>query len=189
MASIRHKSTPLTVKVSKLWTSPEGATMKLPLDVKLEFQPEEINAVSDFTGDLMLIKLKDEISAIISNAEVDVSFACNRCLKQFVETIRIPGSERQFLAGKPDKVDDLSDVFLIDMKDLTIDLNEMLRQEIILHFPFIPVCSDSCKGLCPVCGKDRNRRPCACKQEDSETHQPFRDLKKIMGGTRKRAKP
>jgi uncharacterized protein len=176
----KHQSSPLTVKVAKLWTSPEGTTQKFPLDVKLQYPPEEINAVSSLTGELMLIKLKDEISVIISNAEVKVGLKCNRCLKPFVATVRIPGAEREFLSRKPSMIDDLNDVFLIDMKDLTIDLGEMVRQEIILHFPFIPVCSNSCKGLCPVCGKNRNLTPCACKAEDTETYKPFRGLKKMI---------
>ena len=180
MTSQKHLSSPLTVKISKLWTSPEGTTQKFPLDVKPDFPAAEINAVSNLTGELMLIKLKDEIIAIISSAEIEIGFTCNRCLKEFVAAVRIPGAERQFMSRKPSLVDDLSDVFLIDMKDLTIDLSEMVRQEIILHFPFIPVCSDSCKGLCPVCGKNRNQRPCACKAPDTETYQPFKDLKKVM---------
>ncbi len=175
----KHSFSPLTVKVAKLWTSPEGTSQKLPLDVKLDY-PGEINTVSNLTGELMLIKLRDEISAIVSDAEVMVRFNCNRCLKEFICKIRIPGVERQFLAHRPSLADDLSDVYLIDMKDLSIDLNEMMRQEIILHFPFIPVCSNSCKGLCPVCGKDRNSRPCACRQEDTQSFRPFKDLKKII---------
>ena len=182
MTSRKHLSSPLTVKISKLWTSPEGTTHKFPLDVKLDFPAEEINAVSNLTGELMLIKLKDEIVAIISAAEIKIGFTCNRCLKAFTSIVEIPGAERQFISRKPSQVDDLSDVFLIDMKDLTIDLSEMVRQEIILHFPFIPVCSDSCKGLCPICGKNRNQRPCACKAEDTEKFMPFKDLKKMMKG-------
>jgi uncharacterized metal-binding protein YceD (DUF177 family) len=176
----KHTSSPLKIKVAKLWTSPEGTSQKFPLDVKLEYPAGEINAVSNFTGELMLIKLKDEISAIISDAEVEIGFRCNRCLTDFIATVRIPGAEREFVSRKPALVDDLCDIHLIDMKDLTIDLSEMVRQEIILHFPFIPVCSNGCKGLCPVCGKNRNQRPCGCKQEDTETYRPFNRLKIMM---------
>lgn len=180
MSLRKHKTSPLLVKVAKLWTSPEGTNQKFHLEVEPQYLPEEINAVSGFTGELMLIKLKDEISAIISDAEIEIGFKCNRCLKEFTAVVQIPGAEREFLSRKPSIIDDLSDVFLIDMKDLVVDLNEMVRQEIILHFPFIPVCSNSCKGLCPVCGKNRNRTPCECKTEDTGTYKPFRDLKKMM---------
>jgi len=41
----------------------------------------------------------------------------------------------------------------------------LLRQEIILHFPVVSVCSKSCKGLCPVCGVDLNKENCSCDKE------------------------
>ena len=174
----KHQSSPLTVKVAKLWTSPEGATQKFPLDVKVEYPAAEINAVSNLTGELMLIKLKEEISAIISGAEIKVGFICNRCLKEFIATVKIPGAEREFLPRKPSVMDDLNDVYLIDMKDLTIDLNEMVRQEIILHFPQVPVCLKSCKGLCSVCGKNLNKEKCRCKKTEEEI-KPLAALKKL----------
>lgn len=171
--------TPLTFKVAKLWTGPEGTTEKIPFDVKVEYDPREINAASSLTGDLMLIKLKEEISAIVTGAEISVRFPCTRCLKEFTCAVSIPSAEREFLARKPRKIDDINDVYLIDMKNLTIDLTEMMRQEIILHFPFIPVCSKHCKGICQTCGADRNKKPCACKADALE-YKPFANLKKII---------
>jgi uncharacterized protein len=63
---------------------------------------------------------------------------------------------------------------------MTIDLNEMLRQEIILHFPPNPLCSSRCKGLCQVCGKDKNKKLCTCTVDDGKVYKPFKDLKKII---------
>jgi uncharacterized protein len=171
---------PLILKIAQLWTSAEGTVVKHDLDAKLDFDPREINALSNFTGELMLIKLKDEISVIITNASVSVGFSCTKCFKEFVTDVSISAAEREFYAKTPPEADDPSDIFLIAMKDLTIDLSEMIRQEIILHFPFIAVCSTGCKGLCQHCGKDRNIRPCSCKAEDPDLHKPFRDIKKLL---------
>jgi uncharacterized protein len=180
------QKSPLAFKIGKVWTAAEGTTVKLPVDVQVDFPGTEIHAVTPLTGELMLIKLKEEISVILKDAQIGVMFKCARCLKEYEATIEIPGAEREFLASRPTAADDLNDVYLIDMKDLTIDIYEMVRQEIILHFPFIQVCSDSCKGLCPVCGKNRNIRPCDCKEEDTETVLPFKDLKKIITNSKKR---
>jgi len=176
----REQKSPLSFKIAKLWTGVEGTTVKQPIDVKLEFPGTEIDAVTSLTGELMMIKLKDEISVILKDAEIGVRFKCSRCLKEFEATVEIPGSEREFLSQRPTIADDLNEVCLIDMKDLTIDLFEMVRQEIILHFPFIQVCSDGCKGLCPHCGQDRNKKMCKCKGEDIGTFKPFGNLKKII---------
>jgi len=171
---------PLILKIAKLWTSAEGTSVKQDLDVKLEFDPREINALSNLTGEMMLIKLKEEISVIISDACVTIGFICTRCLKEFTADVKVPGSEREFYAKNPPESEDPTDIFMIDMKDLSIDLNEMVRQEIILHFPFIAVCSTGCKGLCHTCGKNRNIRPCSCKAQDTDTYKPFKDIKKLL---------
>lgn len=43
-----------------------------------------------------------------------------------------------------------------------VALAEMLREHIILSTPMQPLCRQECRGLCPVCGSDRNEEPCHC---------------------------
>jgi uncharacterized metal-binding protein YceD (DUF177 family) len=179
MANIKHVISPLTFKVAKVWTSAEGTTEKIHFDVKISYDPNEINVAGRLSGELMLVKLKEEISALVTDAVIPVRFTCNKCLKDFVEEVFIPAAEREFLSYKPRKVIDENDIYVIDIKNLTIDLTEMMRQEIILHFPLIPVCSKGCKGICPICGSDRNKKACGCK-EKKITNQPFKDLKKML---------
>jgi uncharacterized protein len=40
-----------------------------------------------------------------------------------------------------------------------------LREAILLSLPIKIVCKETCRGLCPVCGKDRNKESCTCPQE------------------------
>jgi len=42
-------------------------------------------------------------------------------------------------------------------------LNDILREYVILSMPMYPVCSDDCRGICPVCGQNRNVRACSCE--------------------------
>jgi uncharacterized protein len=170
----------LIFKISRLWTSPEGTIERVEIDAETGFDPKEIPAASHLEGELMFAKLKEEISVMAPELRIKIHFICNKCLKKFIGQVTVLDAERRFLAKKPKKFEDLQDTFLIDMKDLTVDLNEMLRQEIILHFPLVPVCSIRCKGLCAVCGKDRNKQPCKCEQEDPGTQQPFKNLKKLL---------
>lgn len=44
----------------------------------------------------------------------------------------------------------------------TIDLDPIVREELLLTLPSYPVCKESCKGLCPVCGANLNDRECGC---------------------------
>ncbi len=181
MPSLRiAKKTPLTFNIARLWGSGEGTNEKLDLDVKVEFSGEGLDLKTGLTGELMFIKLKDNISVIVKNLVVKAKFSCAKCLKEYNEKVVIPEAERQFF-GESQKEDAFNDYYLIDSKAMTIDLNDMVRQEIILHFPLIPVCSKRCKGLCQYCGKDKNKALCKCKGEEiAETHKPFKNLKKLL---------
>lgn len=175
----------LQYKIAKLWGKPEGSSEKYDIDEKIEYPGDaDLHFSGNFTGKLTFIRLKDEISALLNKAEIEVEFMCTRCLKTFTSIVKIPEAEREFFLEQPRFAsDDLDDLFFIDRKPMIIDLSEMVRQEIILHFPLIPVCSKGCKGLCTVCGQDLNKKKCACPpvtEEDPDTQQPFKNLKKLI---------
>ena len=44
-----------------------------------------------------------------------------------------------------------------------IDLEPLFREQFVLAIPYAPLCSETCKGLCPQCGIDRNTDSCACE--------------------------
>ncbi len=185
-----HQLQQLTWRISKIWGKPAGSVEKYQIDTPLEYPDDkELKLAGNFKADLMLVKLKDEISALVSNAEIEVYLTCQRCLKDFKEKLEVGDFEREFYFKAPETPQDDFDLFLIDTKTMTISLDEMVRQEIILHFPLIPVCSKGCKGLCPVCGKDKNKLDCNCRIEVKlDTHQPFKHLKTIVQTTRKTTK-
>jgi uncharacterized protein len=40
----------------------------------------------------------------------------------------------------------------------------VVETETTLALPMKPLCRDDCRGLCPVCGGNRNLVACACAQ-------------------------
>jgi len=56
-----------------------------------------------------------------------------------------------------------------------IELADVATEQVILAVPMKVICSEECRGLCPVCGENRNVKMCDCAppQEDS----PFASLK------------
>lgn len=42
----------------------------------------------------------------------------------------------------------------------TIDLDPVVREQVLLALPVSVVCKEDCKGLCPTCGADRNVQDC-----------------------------
>lgn len=49
-----------------------------------------------------------------------------------------------------------------------IDLKDVLREHILLSMPMQRICSETCKGICPVCGQNRNTVECACHVKSTD---------------------
>jgi uncharacterized protein len=45
-----------------------------------------------------------------------------------------------------------------------IDLDPIVREQLLLALPGYPVCQEACKGLCSVCGANLNERDCGCER-------------------------
>jgi uncharacterized protein len=44
-----------------------------------------------------------------------------------------------------------------------LELEDILREQVLLALPMQKVCSESCQGICPGCGRNRNETACGCK--------------------------
>lgn len=138
---------------------------------------------SNLTGEMILMRIPDGIAVLTDDLSLKINLDCGRCLEKYTATIHIPPTEREFYLKKPQDLSDQEDIYLIDPKKLTLDLREMLRQEILLHFPLIPLCSNHCKGLCSQCGQNLNLSACKCQASIStsgDTHKPLQHLKDLL---------
>ena len=63
---------------------------------------------------------------------------------------------------------------LSSLKDEIIDIMSIVRQNLALFEGIQNLCSEDCKGLCAVCGVNKNKISCACKEQ---TLSPFACLK------------
>jgi uncharacterized protein len=50
-----------------------------------------------------------------------------------------------------------------------LDLNPLLREQIVLCIPNRALCSEDCRGLCPSCGADLNAKACDCAESEGFT--------------------
>jgi len=91
---------------------------------------------------------------------------CSRCLDPAVIPVDVPLTvtfaehEEGTDEGEGDSDDDV-----VFFEGGEIDLGAELRDEILLAMPLNPLCRDTCKGLCPVCGGNRNSAPCDCEEK------------------------
>ena len=44
-----------------------------------------------------------------------------------------------------------------------LELEDIIREQLLLQLPMQRVCSADCKGICPICGANRNEIACTCQ--------------------------
>lgn len=96
--------------------------------------------------------------------------ACGRCLETF--PARVAAAVDVRLLPRPatsDTVklgaDDLDVDFYADDQ---LDLDRVVETETTLALPMKPLCRDDCRGLCPVCGTNRNVTACGCAEKTAD---------------------
>lgn len=107
--------------------------------------------------------------------QADLLSRCARCDEAFTESLIIPVSER-FVKGAVGNDEEDSYTFDGD----TLDLSPMVMDNLYLHMPISSVCSDDCRGLCPICGCNLNTAQCACEREDAEKAPPLSSLGQLL---------
>ena len=58
-----------------------------------------------------------------------------------------------------------------------LDLLPFLTEAFVTEMPYTVLCEEGCKGLCPVCGADRNVEDCG---HEPEAFHPFLGLKDLL---------
>ena len=106
---------------------------------------------------------------IQGDLNVMVEAACDRCL----EVVRLPIENHFDLAYMPsseagsggqDEIDEAA-VEVGYYEGGGLALEDVLREVVLLALPMQLVCSEVCRGICPVCGQNRNQRECGCHEE------------------------
>jgi uncharacterized protein len=117
------------------------------------------------------------------NVTVPVQLNCSRCLSGFDYLISsdfvIFFREGSVAFEDEDEVE-LGELDLVSsvFSGNEIDLMPEISEQIILDIPIKPLCSETCKGLCPSCGSDLNKTTCNCVIEPRQSRfSVLKDLK------------
>ena len=105
---------------------------------------------------------------IIVSGRFDAGIAvrCARCLESFVYEIGFDYAE--YYKEQPEEGE-------YAYSGETIDLSQMLEDNVVINLPTRFLCEPDCKGLCSRCGKNLNEGACGCPPE-SEQESPFASL-------------
>ena len=96
------------------------------------------------------------------SSRIPVSFTLNLISRALVEGRRLsPGEDdgHSARAGSFDLKEADEDWF----DGRIIDFDPILREQLLLALPMYLICSEDCKGLCPLCGQDLNVKSCGCE--------------------------
>ena len=123
---------------------------------------------------------------LLGDLHVTVDAPCDRCLEPVALPIRspfdlvyLPTTEAE--RGGDDEIDDAAiEVGYYEGNGLR--LNDVLREVVLLALPMQLVCSENCKGICPICGQNRNQRQCACQLATADDRwSKLKDLRTEIG--------
>lgn len=115
--------------------------------------------------------------------DCDVNFSanltCDRCITEFERSFSEHFQNIYFIVYESDEASaDNSGIHYLSPKDDKIDLSEDVTEILKLSLPMKILCSDECKGLCPVCGKDLNESECDCNTEvENPVWEKLKELK------------
>lgn len=110
-----------------------------------------LRVCGDASYDGQIVNLKGNITAII---EVQ----CSRCLESFDYHLDVEFDE-DF-----SKLEHNEETYFIEEE--FIDLEDMVIDNVILSMPLKFLCSEECKGLCTICGKNLNKYQCDCNKNN-----------------------
>ncbi len=174
----------LTVPLEQItW---EGLDIPVSLDANwfaswLKEQPGlDFSLAQPITGNVRLERHDDSI-LVRGQLQGELLYTCSRCLDAFTGPLdatfdlllragrpAIPDQDMELSAEELDE-----DYFLGD----ELDLNVLLREQILLALPLKPLCREECLGLCRQCGANLNREQCSCTAP--AFHSSFAALEKL----------
>lgn len=126
-----------------------------------------LNGVYPFVSPVQVkgtVKSCDGSAKLKAAVSFDFSIPCDRCAEQI-------DRHYDFTFGHilvRSLVNSEDDDRFVEVRDEKLNLDELVREDILLELPTKFLCSENCKGLCPVCGKDLNKGPCNCGEHSTD---------------------
>ena len=140
---------------------------------RIEFASENLDQATPLhaVGSAELLKNTGGQVRIQGRYTVEVTALCDRCLA----LARFPLDAGFDLFYKPVSVIARAEEVEIDEGEAQIgfyengglELEDVLREQVLLALPMQRICGEACQGICPMCGQNRNRAACDCKMDDA----------------------
>ncbi|XOF34557.1 MAG: YceD family protein [Candidatus Electrothrix sp. YB6] len=109
-----------------------------------------------------------------------VLLVCDRCLAEYSLPVRTafhfileaaPETEGETHTHIRDMECSGAEMDIIRVQEPTVDISDILGEQVYLSLPVKQICSADCRGLCPSCGENLNTGQCCCPQTAADS--PF----------------
>lgn len=146
-----------------------GETDRITVDYLLSSDPTDLPEMSGpahVTG-----SVTDQAGYMRLTLTATVAYAanCARCLDAvtgtFPVTLERTVAAKSTLSEK--QLEENVDEYAV-LENGTLDLDELMREEILLCFPTRFLCEPNCPGLCPKCGRSLKVGDCGCPKHEPD---------------------
>ena len=102
----------------------------------------------------------------------DLETECDRCLGRASFHIDVPFDlfyRSADSAGEDEEAaidEGEAEIGFYEMPGLVLE--DILTEQVLLQLPMQRICSESCKGICPICGANRNETTCQCEAHPAD---------------------
>lgn len=145
----------LSVDISDLIGKP-GTSKELHLDAQIDGLAVAMAHVPEESVLELDLRLDSLLEGILVSGTVRgrLRAACRRCAAERTGPIEVDVSEVVAFEGAPAADDQYR------VSGSLVELEGIVRDAVVLALPLNPLCRAECRGLCPVCGEDRNVVEC-----------------------------
>lgn len=140
----------------------------LNIDAPLELTEFTLNGstysfVSKNPVHLTITNLGNRKVSVVGDTKLSLNIPCSRCLEDVETFFDIQISKNfDFNDTDKDRIKELDEANYISGNNLDVD--RMIYDEIVIAFPLQVLCKEDCKGLCKVCGANKNLKSCNCDE-------------------------
>jgi len=124
--------------------------------------PLKVEGQAELRQILEEIRLKGHFS-------VDLELDCDRCLKHYCWPVSTDFDllyAPETAEGQPEEAElNDEDAVLAFYTGAGLELEDVLREQVLLALPMQRVCREDCQGLCPTCGANWNDSECDCPDQ------------------------
>jgi len=149
---------------------------------ELPFDEAELQLLEPVEVEGRVRRKQDREIELNGRLRTRVSVPCARCLKPVALPIEERFTERfvPAVAWRDEEQHELDqeDLNLAVFDGEGIELDDLVKEEILLAVPHQILCRTDCQGLCPVCGLDRNESTCECETKAVDSRwEKLKDLR------------